>query len=787
MTDTSTDTDAATSNDGSDNTTTNAIIWTTAKTPSSKKKRSCGSGKSSRRRFSSRKKHQLTPTAPISKARSKDTATLLKKKSSGAGSRSSRRRHSRRKKQKRELTLELKSDVSLVDEAPTKSKHARGPLFPMGTISMTRKTAFSFLLAVMFALMFISKLLTGILCTVDNDLPAFGCKDSLRSINADFCFKKLPISALFPSVNYTNPKTPRADIYDAPIFLEQTNKDTQGFLALSNGNNAGDFEHGCPVDGNGVLQKTKNIQKKNNNDFGGLSCGPSCFTLQGRIYFQQNKTWSNNFLGLDIIPFEAILRDWMEKKENETIELKPQSELPRWIPKGAAHSFLQRPAHNNDAQSIAKDILEMGTAGRFLTMTMNIQARDFVEPPRKGSICKQSWPKLSTFKHREASMASAITNLEARNEKAIEVKSPHISARASRSLWRRIVFHVSGAPLCAVQDALLCILESMIFAFYFASFASSIFVFGLMLWRPRIFRPRSKNASNDFQAHLLVALMIYVVMVVPAAASVITAAGTKRSAAAEAFSLKPGGKNAKTKFAGSLPSEAALSEDTHSSSSSDSSESMENLAMSETNSVVTAGIDHGSRPKERSKTGGSLRNVIDHRELPVAEKEAQEFTAVTSSTHQSQLSIVDKAGIESLPSVSQKAVAIFPSVATKRKLTTTFTTTSLRTAVSAWCDDETSATTTYGHISTWDTSEVTSMSSLFFGYCSSASTFNSDISTWDGKCRCCLFIAHDESKLFHCRLTYVCRLLCVGCIIESSPLLRSRRQRPPPPPPQCRA
>ena len=302
-------------------------------------------------------------------------------------------------------------------------------------------------------------------------------------------------------------------------------------------------------------------------------------------------------------------------------------------------------------------------------------------------------------------MASAITNLEARNEKAIEVKSPHISARASRSLWRRIVFHVSGAPLCAVQDALLCILESMIFAFYFASFASSIFVFGLMLWRPRIFRPRSKNASNDIQAHLLVALMIYVVMVVPAAASV--TAETKRSAAVEDFSLKPGEKNAKTKFAGSLPSEAALSEDTHS-SSSDSSESMENLAISETNSVVTAGI---SRPKEKSETGGSLRNVIDHRELPVIEKEAREFMAVTKNS-QSQLRIVDKAGIESLPSVSHKAVAIFPSVATKRKLTTTFTTTSLRTAVSAWCSNEASATTTYGHIST-GTRVVTDMSNLF--------------------------------------------------------------------------
>ena len=67
-------------------------------------------------------------------------------------------------------------------------------------------------------------------------------------------------------------------------------------------------------------------------------------------------------------------------------------------------------------------------------------------------------------------------------------------------------------------------------------------------------------------------------------------------------------------------------------------------------------------------------------------------------------------------------------------------------------------------------SSVTSMTSVFFH----ASAFNQPLSAWDGKCRCCLLTAHDESKLFYCRLTYVCRLLCVGCIIESSPLLRSR-------------
>ena len=65
----------------------------------------------------------------------------------------------------------------------------------------------------------------------------------------------------------------------------------------------------------------------------------------------------------------------------------------------------------------------------------------------------------------------------------------------------------------------------------------------------------------------------------------------------------------------------------------------------------------------------------------------------------------------------------------------------------------------------WDTSQVTTMTAMF----SYASAFNQPLSTWDGKCWCYLFIAHDESKLFYCRLTYVCHLLCIGCIIESSP------------------
>ena len=52
---------------------------------------------------------------------------------------------------------------------------------------------------------------------------------------------------------------------------------------------------------------------------------------------------------------------------------------------------------------------------------------------------------------------------------------------------------------------------------------------------------------------------------------------------------------------------------------------------------------------------------------------------------------------------------------------------SIKTAVNAWLADAAAAEATYGHISTWDTSQVTSFNRLFYG----KTGFNEDISAWD--------------------------------------------------------
>ena len=56
-----------------------------------------------------------------------------------------------------------------------------------------------------------------------------------------------------------------------------------------------------------------------------------------------------------------------------------------------------------------------------------------------------------------------------------------------------------------------------------------------------------------------------------------------------------------------------------------------------------------------------------------------------------------------------------------------FTDENIREAVNAWCDDPVAAEIKYGHISMWDTSEITNMSELF----QFKRNFNDDISNWD--------------------------------------------------------
>ena len=59
--------------------------------------------------------------------------------------------------------------------------------------------------------------------------------------------------------------------------------------------------------------------------------------------------------------------------------------------------------------------------------------------------------------------------------------------------------------------------------------------------------------------------------------------------------------------------------------------------------------------------------------------------------------------------------------------TTPIVNTNIQDAVNLWCSDPAEAETTYGHISGWDTSQVTDMSDLFKG----KSSFNDDITGWD--------------------------------------------------------
>jgi len=55
----------------------------------------------------------------------------------------------------------------------------------------------------------------------------------------------------------------------------------------------------------------------------------------------------------------------------------------------------------------------------------------------------------------------------------------------------------------------------------------------------------------------------------------------------------------------------------------------------------------------------------------------------------------------------------------------------LQIAVSAWCDDPIIAASTYGDISEWEISTVSSLASLFSTWCGNVTTFNQPLEAWD--------------------------------------------------------
>ena len=75
--------------------------------------------------------------------------------------------------------------------------------------------------------------------------------------------------------------------------------------------------------------------------------------------------------------------------------------------------------------------------------------------------------------------------------------------------------------------------------------------------------------------------------------------------------------------------------------------------------------------------------------------------------------------------------------------TITFNNETLRESVKEWLEDDKAAAAKYGHISSWDTSEVTDMGGLFlFAY-----DFNEPIGDWDvGKVTnmSCLFAGYED-------------------------------------------
>ncbi|KAK7242392.1 hypothetical protein SO694_00012452 [Aureococcus anophagefferens] len=131
-----------------------------------------------------------------------------------------------------------------------------------------------------------------------------------------------------------------------------------------------------------------------------------------------------------------------------------------------------------------------------------------------------------------------------------------------------------------------------------------------------------------------------------------------------------------------------------------------------------------------------------HKAIEHARKDAEELERrITATMGEDDARIEVLGAVSTMPSFERPAErAADGSAPKKRQLQTSYSfadQSELESAVDAWIADSSAATTTYGHISTWDTSAVTDMSELFCGlwfcthYNTNAVSFNDDIGAWD--------------------------------------------------------
>ena len=90
----------------------------------------------------------------------------------------------------------------------------------------------------------------------------------------------------------------------------------------------------------------------------------------------------------------------------------------------------------------------------------------------------------------------------------------------------------------------------------------------------------------------------------------------------------------------------------------------------------------------------------------------------------------------------------------------------IRTAMELWCTDPAAAKQQYGPIASWDTSEITNMSLLFY----QKASFNGDISRWDVSSVTHMDLMLHRATSFNCDLSQwdVSKVMYMGFMLSGA-------------------